>query len=122
MARPRKNRCIRRMPTSTFYKPRGVALHDMKGVTLPLEGLEALRLVDAERVSREEAAQMMDVSTPTLCRILAEARSIVARALANGWALRIEGGDYTFVDQEHQKHCEPPLHCRRRKRRQKSTT
>ncbi|BCO08411.1 hypothetical protein GF1_07870 [Desulfolithobacter dissulfuricans] len=117
MARPRKNRCIRRMPASTFYKPRGIALHDMKGVTLPLEGFEALRLVDAEGVSREEAARMMDVSTPTLCRILAEARSIVARALANGWALRIEGGDYTLVDQEHQEPCESPFHCRRRKRR-----
>ena len=117
MARPRKNRCIRRMPASTFYKPRGIALHHMKGVTLPLEGFEALRLVDAEGVSREEAARMMDVSTPTLCRILSEARSIVARALANGWALRIEGGNYTLVDQEHQEPCESPFHCRRRKRR-----
>ncbi|HHB75150.1 MAG TPA: DUF134 domain-containing protein [Desulfobulbus sp.] len=100
MVRPRKNRCIRALPVSAFYKPRGVALHKMKGVTLTLEGLEALRLIDAEGVQREVAAQMMNISTATLCRILSEARSTVARALANGWALRIEGGDYTIVDRE----------------------
>ncbi|BCO08406.1 UPF0251 protein [Desulfolithobacter dissulfuricans] len=105
MIRPRKHRRIRHMPVSTFYKPRGVALHSLKGVTLPLEGFEALRLVDAEGVSREEAARMMDVSTPTLCRILAEARSIVARALANGWAIRIEGGNYHLVGSENDDFC-----------------
>ena len=117
MPRPKKNRCIRCTPVSTFYKPRGVALQKMKRVTLPLEGFEALRLVDAEGVSREQAARMMDVSTPTLCRILAEARSIVARALANGWALRIEGGDYTIIDTENRNHCGPAHHCRKRNKR-----
>ncbi len=90
----------------------------MKGVTLPLEGLESLRLIDAEGMSREEAARMMNVSTPTLCRILAEARSIVARALANGWALRIEGGDYMLAETENRKNCTPRHHCRRRNRKQ----
>ncbi len=114
MVRPKKQRCIRRLPTSTSYKPEGVALREMRGVTLPLEGLEALQLIDAEGISREDAARMMDVSTPTLCRILAEARSIVARALANGWALRIEGGNYTVTDLQEQKSCRPGRHCRRR--------
>jgi predicted DNA-binding protein (UPF0251 family) len=112
------------MPVSAFYKPRGVALHEMKGVALTLEGFEAIRLVDAEGVGREEAAQMMDISTPTLCRILAEARSTVARALANGWALRIEGGDYTIVDRESResRHKRRSARCRqgnKRKRRAK---
>ena len=117
MPRPKKKRCIRCAPVSTSYKPGGVAPQATKGVSLPLEGLEALRLVDAEGMSREEAAQMMDVSTPTLCRILAEARSIVARALANGWTLRIEGGDYMIADPENRKNCTPAHHCRRRNRR-----
>ena len=117
MVRPRKKRRIRSMPTSASYKPEGIPAREMRGVELPLEGLEALRLVDAEGVNREEAARMMDVSTPTLCRILAEARRIVARALVNGWALRIEGGNYTVADTEAQKNCSPGHHCRRRKRR-----
>ena len=100
MVRPRKRRCIRAMPVSTFYKPQGIALHELKGVTLTLEGFETMRLVDGENVNREEAAKMLGVSPSTLCRILAEARGTVARALANGWALRIEGGDYMVVDRE----------------------
>ena len=103
MARPRKHRCIHHQPVATFYKPRGIALHDLQGITLPLEGLEALRLVDAEGMSRERAAQMMNVSAPTLCRILAEARSIVAKALTNGWAIRIDAeGNYHFVGLENE--------------------
>ena len=98
MVRPRKRRCIRAMPVSTFYKPQGIALHELKGVTLALEGFEAIRLVDGENINREKAAEMLNVSSSTLCRILAEARGTVAKALANGWALRIEGGDYRIVD------------------------
>jgi len=88
--RPRKRRCIAQAPPAVFYKPQGVPLGQLRGVTLLLEGFEALRLVDALGLSQEEAAQRMEVSRPTLCRILGEARAAVARALANGWAIRIE--------------------------------
>lgn len=94
MVRPRKKRCIQTLPIATFYKPRGIALHDLKGISLSLEELEAIRLVDGEGLKRDNVAEMMDVSLPTLCRILANARKTVARALANGWALRIEGGNF----------------------------
>jgi len=88
--RPRKRRCIAQAPPAVFYKPQGVPLGQLRGVVLRLEGFEALRLVDADGLSQEEAAQRMEVSRPTLCRILGEARAMVARALANGWAIRIE--------------------------------
>jgi len=100
MVRPRKRRCIRAMPMSTFYKPQGIPLHELKGVTLGLEGFEAMRLVDGESVKREKAAEMLGVSPSTLCRILAEARGTIARALANGWALRIEGGDFMLAESD----------------------
>lgn len=90
MPRPRKRRCIRSTPPATFYKPQGIPMGQLRGVTLAVEGFEALRLVDAEGLSQEEAAQNMEVSRPTLCRILGEARTVVARALTNGWAIRIE--------------------------------
>ncbi len=112
MVRPRKCRRIRAMPVSTFYKPQGVALHELTGVTLSLEGFEAMRLVDGENVNREEAARMLGVSPSTLCRILAEARGTVARALANGWALRIEGGDYVVEDTENRKKIRPENYYR----------
>ncbi len=105
MVRPKKKRCVRGTPASAFYKPQGTALHELQGITLTMEGFEAIRLVDAENVSRVEAAAMMDVSQPTLCRILAEARSTVAKALANGWALRIEGGNYEIIDKDAGDRC-----------------
>ena len=83
MPRPRICRRISTRPVHGFYKPQGISLQDLKGVILPLEGLEALR-----------------VSRPTFSRILAEARRQVARALSSGWAIRIEGGDYKIVEPE----------------------
>ena len=90
MSRPRKSRCINSSPPAVFYKPQGIPLERLRGVTLRMEGFEAMRLVDAEKLSQEEAALRMKISRPTLCRILSEARSVVARALANGWAIRID--------------------------------
>lgn len=99
LGRRKRQRCVAGLPPETFFKPQGVPLGLLKGVILPVEGLEAMRLVDAEGLSQENAALRMGVSTPTLCRILAEARATVARALNNGWAIRIEGGDFVISEQ-----------------------
>ena len=94
MPRPRKCRRVKNQPIHGFYKPQGVPLQDLKGVILPVEGLEAIRLADAESMDQETAARQMGVSRPTFSRILSDARRQVARALSCGWAIRIEGGDY----------------------------
>ena len=70
----------------------------LRGVTLTLDGLEAIRLADAEGLDHEEAAERMGISRPTFSRLVAEARGIVARGLVNGWAIRIDGGNYTLTD------------------------
>lgn len=97
MGRPKKCRFVAGQPAVTVYKPQGAPPGRLIGSVLPVEGLEALRLVDAEGLGQEEAAVRMGVSRPTLNRILAEARAVVARALSNGWALRIEGGDWALA-------------------------
>jgi predicted DNA-binding protein (UPF0251 family) len=97
MPRPRKCRRVQGQPKVGLFKPQGVDLASLKGVVLPVEGLEALRLSDVEGLDQEQAAAMMGVSRPTFSRVLAEARAIVARALVNGWAIRIDGGDFEFV-------------------------
>jgi predicted DNA-binding protein (UPF0251 family) len=91
------NRCIRHQPLVQFYVPQGVPLGRLRGVTLTLDGLEALRLADAEGFEQEQAAESMGISRPTFSRLLAEARGIVAKGLVNGWAIRIEGGNYEFA-------------------------
>jgi predicted DNA-binding protein (UPF0251 family) len=66
-------------------------------IDLPVEGLEAIRLADAEGLDQETAANHMGVSRPTFSRLLAEARKIVADALVNGRAIQIEGGDFEIA-------------------------
>jgi predicted DNA-binding protein (UPF0251 family) len=91
------NRWIRHQPIAQLYKPQGVPIGGLRGVTLSLDGLEALRLADADGLEHAQAAELMGVSRPTFSRLLAEARGIVAKGLVNGWAIRIEGGNYQFA-------------------------
>ncbi len=63
-------------------------------VTLSMEELEALRLVDMEGLEQAEAAARMEVSRGTIQRILYSARFKVADALTQGKAISIEGGNY----------------------------
>ena len=97
MPRPRKNRRVFQQPVVAFYKPQGVALHRLKGLILTVEGLEAVRLADAEGLEHQHAAEIMGISRPTFSRVLAEARRTLATAVSNGWAIRIEGGTYEIA-------------------------
>jgi uncharacterized protein len=73
------------------YKPAGVALDGLRRVSLLPEELEALRLMDLEDLTQEEAARRMGVSRSTFQRIVCQARRQVALALSEGAALIIEG-------------------------------
>lgn len=95
MARPLKPRVIGDDLPASYFKPQGIPLVDLAEVVLTLDGLEALRHVDADGLDQTAAAERMGVSRSTLSRILAEARRAVAEALVNGHALRIEGGVVT---------------------------
>ena len=116
MGRRRKCRFVADVPAVTVFKPQGVPMGQLYGVVLGLDGLEAMRLVDSEGLSQEEAAALMQVSRPTLCRILAEARTQVARALSRGWAIRIEvDGEHTATGGSKEQHMAP--YCRRAQNR-----
>lgn len=112
MGRRRKCRFVADMPAVTVFKPQGVPMGQLYGVVLGLDGFEAMRLVDGEGMSQEEAASLMQVSRPTLCRILGEARTQVARALSRGWAIRIEvDGEHTVTRVNGEENMAP--YCRR---------
>lgn len=92
--RPRKCRIVRKTPSARFFKPRGIPLCELQIVALRDEEWEAIRLVDYEGLDQAAAAEQMGVSRPTVSRILASARAAVAKALAEGAALKIGGGDF----------------------------
>ena len=92
MPRPKKLRFVSGYPIITAFVPQGMP--QTGKVVLSVEGLEALRLSDFERLDQETAAQIMEVSRQTYGRILGQARATVAEALVTGKALRIEGGTF----------------------------
>lgn len=99
MPRPRKCRLVGQRPKQAFFKPRGIPMTELIGVNLPVEGLEALRLVDAKGLVHAQAAKHMKISRPTFSRILSDARRTVSHALSKGWAISIAGGNYKMMEQ-----------------------
>lgn len=93
MPRPQKCRFVASIPTVTDFKPRGIPMRDLQEVYLPHDGFEALRLSEIEGLDQSAAARRMGISRQTYGRILAGARRVVARAVVEGMALRIHGGD-----------------------------
>jgi len=92
MTRPPIPRTVRCCPEAVYYKPRGIPLSQLEEIVLGLDEVEALRLGDFEGLEQEEIGRLMNVSRPTIGRILASARRKVAEALTTGKALRLEGG------------------------------
>jgi len=106
LARPQTERLVRAKNfASKLWKPVGVPVRQLEEVVLTLDQVEALYLADGEGLYQEAAARKMGVSRQTFGRIVAEARHRVADALLNGKALKIEGGEVLFTEDEpmHQK-------------------
>ena len=103
MPRPPCRRFVETLPACTVFKPAGIPLRELETVEMSVDEFEALRLADLEGLYQEDAAAKMNVSRPTLSRILESARRKVAEALVLGRALRIEGGP--VVARPRRGHC-----------------
>jgi predicted DNA-binding protein (UPF0251 family) len=82
------------MPRVTLFKPAGVPGRALEQIPLAIDELEAIRLVDLENLSHEQAAAAMGVSRQTVGRVLERGRAKVAEALVEGKAILIGGGQY----------------------------
>jgi predicted DNA-binding protein (UPF0251 family) len=71
----------------------------LEQTVITVDELEALRLADYMELTQEEVAQRMQVSRPTVTRMLARARRALADALVHGKAICIQGGDYRLGQQ-----------------------
>ncbi|MBC7109403.1 MAG: DUF134 domain-containing protein [Archaeoglobi archaeon] len=80
-------------PKCLMFKPRGIPGRELEHVVLKLQEIEAMRLVDLEGLTQEEAAEKMGVSRKTLWMDLKSGRRKVVDALVNGKAILIEGID-----------------------------
>lgn len=96
MVRPKKCKMVYAEPGITYFKPRAVPLMDLKEVELTVEEFEAIRLADLNGSRQVEIAKKMDISQPTLHRLLGSAHKKIADALVNGKAIKIFGGNYSI--------------------------
>lgn len=72
----------------------------MEAVSITLEELEAVRLVDLLDLDQEEAAFYMGISRKAFWNDLMNARRKIAAALVYGMGLRIEGGSFALRGEE----------------------
>lgn len=94
MPRPKLCRTVIRPPVMEGFKPFGIPIKDLEPVILLYEEYEAVRLVDYEELTHEQAALKMNVSRPTFTRIYEKARHSIAQAFVECKAVFIEGGNY----------------------------
>lgn len=100
MARPEKLRKIGCGPEGRAFKPVARPVDTLEIEELRLDELEALRLADLEGLYQETAAARMGVSRPTFARILARARTAVARALIEERLLVVGEGPVVTASDE----------------------
>jgi uncharacterized protein len=100
MPRPPIERSVGGVPRITLFKPAGVPTRELEQRALAVDELEAIRLVDLEGLSHEQAAEAMGVSRQTVGRVLERGRAIVADALVAGKAILIGGGQYRVEPQQ----------------------
>ena len=86
------------MPQAVYFKPAGIKMRQLEEVVLTIEEFEALRLKDFEDLDQKDAAKKMGISQPTFNRLIFSARKNVADAIANGKALKIEGGSFVCIN------------------------
>jgi uncharacterized protein len=96
MPRKKRNRRIQVPPVIKGMSVYGVRGRKSNEVILHLEEYEAIRLLDYQNLTQEEAAVHMDISRPTLTRIYEEARNKVATAFVEGRGIIFRGGDIYF--------------------------
>lgn len=104
MPRPLRKRCIHFWPQATYFKPAGLPLRMIKEIELSGDELEAIRLKDLEGLDQEEVAEKMQVSRPTIVRILQSARKKIADVLVNSKAIKLEKGNNIVFDREFMNH------------------
>lgn len=91
-----KPRYIEKEFDKHFFKPNGIPLRSLEIIKLGHEELEAVRLIDVEHMNQNEASELMKISRATMQRVIDAAREKIGKALINGYAIEIDGGNYAI--------------------------
>ncbi len=94
MVRPRRFRRVACDPRSTYYKPVGIPMRGLEEVVIMFDELEAMRLTEESGLSQIDASVKMNISQPTLNRLIANFNKKITDALINSKAIRLENADW----------------------------
>ena len=97
MPRPTKPRRICEEPAIKGFAPEDTKLK-AEVITMSVDELEAIRLIDIEGISQEECALRMNVARTTAQAIYNSARTKLAKCLIEGYDLHVEGGNINVCD------------------------
>ncbi len=90
--RPKKTRWVKCDPSERLFKPQTRSNSPAKVIVLTLDEFEAIRLLDFEGLSQQEASEKMRIHRSTVSRIAASARKKLTQALVEIKTIKIEGG------------------------------
>jgi len=93
-ARPKIGKIVDVLPLFAYYKPQGIPMTKLDVINLTLEEVEALKLKDKDNLNQTEAAKKMGISRSTFQRLLRSGREKMVKAILEGKALKVEGGNY----------------------------
>jgi len=79
--------CSQSFAKSSLFKPNGIPASELVKINIELDEFEAIRLVDIEGLSQQDAAKEMQVSRQTFANILKKSRFKISNALINSHAL-----------------------------------
>ena len=79
--------CASSYARHSFFKPNGVPVSELLKIKIDRDEFEAVRLVDIEGLSQQDAATKMQVSRQTFANILKRSRFKITTALIEGNAL-----------------------------------
>lgn len=96
MARPEKNRRVCDPPKMHGFKPFGLVMCETESIIIHFDEYESLKLVSYDKLSQDDAAELMNISRPTLTRIYNKALHKIAMAFTEGRTIFIKGGNIEF--------------------------
>lgn len=106
MGRKKIRRLIQMAPHYSGLRPLGSQNKKItEAVILHFEEFEAIKLCDYEFLSQLEAAEVMNISRPTLTRIYENARRKIAIALIEGREIYFDEGDTQITEWNECKKC-----------------
>lgn len=95
----KKCRFIEKEYENHVFKPKAIPMSQLASINIGHDELEALRLVDFEHMRQSDAADQMGISSATIQRIVEAAREKLVRALIEGHAIVIDGGQYKLKEE-----------------------